>query len=509
MNIEFIYRNFESIGIEVLSAYLKLHGHNVKLVYDPSLFNFSYVKLQVLDRIFSYTSITLKRILSEPVDLLAFSVTSDDYEWCCYIAQEVKKVKPTIPIVFGGIHPTLSPEEVIKLPYVDFICVGEGEEALLELADRLERNETTDNILNIWTRRNGEIMQNTLRPLLKNLDNLPFPDKELFYSAYKGFSANFYSMISTRGCVHRCSYCYNNYVGNLYNPHKTYVRRRSVDSVINELQIAKEKYSIKRVSFYDDIFTYDKNWLREFSDKYQIEIGLPYFCFTHPSYVDEEIVNLLSKSNCYLTALGIQTMSERLRRNVLNRQDTNEEISKAINLIGKSSIFLSVSLILGIPLQTEQDLEETLLFFKQKKIDHIHFLWLRYYPQMEIVTIARKANILTDRQVSEIEEGKNVTGYEFNKDMSKFVNIFLFGYSLPDKLLRFIFKRKLHKKFPELFSSHLLFLYHEFKVLLFFGLRKILSRKENFTNSGPKFIFNQYMYFMVKKIRYVLTGSLS
>ena len=113
-------------------------------------------------------------------DLIGFSVISDTYGWACQIAGELIK-RIDIPVIFGGIHPTSVPDIVIKEDFVDYVCAGEGEEAMVELCDALQQGKDTTSIRNVWTKRNGRIIKNPLRPLISDLDSLPFPDKELYY----------------------------------------------------------------------------------------------------------------------------------------------------------------------------------------------------------------------------------------------------------------------------------------------------------------------------------------
>ena len=269
MKIAFVCFEEEQLGVEYLSAVLKSRSHKTKLFFEPSLFNDSLLKIGFLSRLFSFKSIITKELENFKPGLVCFSTISDYYVNACDLAKSIKK-SINVPVVFGGIHPTSVPEEVIKNSFVDYVVVGEGEYALLDLISALEKNKDATSIANIWTKKNKRVIRNPVRPLIENLDNLPFSDKELFYEKAP-FLASRYTTVTSRGCPFRCTYCNNSYLQKLYSGSK-YFRRRSVDNVIEELKLAKKKYKPRWIIFHDETFTINTNWLKEFAYKYRKEI---------------------------------------------------------------------------------------------------------------------------------------------------------------------------------------------------------------------------------------------
>jgi len=152
MKITFVHRGRENLGIEYLSAILKKAGHSVSLAYDHGLFstedNLFYIP--VLEKCFSQKKEILKTIEKTNPDAVAFSVYTGTYKWCCDVAKEIKE-KFKLPIIFGGIHPTLVPEICLNNDFVDFVIVGEGEEALLEFANGMP----LEKIKNLCYKKNG------------------------------------------------------------------------------------------------------------------------------------------------------------------------------------------------------------------------------------------------------------------------------------------------------------------------------------------------------------------
>ncbi|MBF0331213.1 MAG: B12-binding domain-containing radical SAM protein [Candidatus Omnitrophica bacterium] len=499
MNVVFIYPECENLGVAYLSACLKKAGHHVKLAFDPMLFDSYYFRSNGLKKIFSFRSRVINEVLSAQYDLVCFSVFADHYGWACDIAAEIKNKNKNIRIIFGGVHPSSVPELVIQEPFVDYVCVGEGELPMVELADRLQQGADDTGILNIWTKSNGRVIKNELRPLLLDLDALPFPDKEIFRDEYKNFSGKVYSIITARGCPNACTYCYNSYFRELYRDKGPYLRRRSVDNVIAELVHAKEKYGIQRVAFFDDLFIYDLNWLQEFSGKYSEKIGLPYFCHVHPSNINERSVQLLKASGCSTVTMGIQTINEDIRKKILDRHDSNEQICKAVKLIKGSGIFLYTNIIFGLPLQDENVMVEDIRFANHFRVDIPASNWLRYYPRTEIVRIAKDLAVLNAGDIDTMEESKaympySIDGNTYGKNGAKLRNMLLLTHLLPEKWADYILDHRLYKFLP---SFNLRF----YIQILIITYRKIfLGKKFPFAYLSLMDIVQYHLHYMFKKV---------
>ena len=332
----FIYPaiNNESLGIEYISAALKKSGHETDLIlhYENELF---------------FEKRLIKKIKDFNPDFVCFSVVTTDYLWALEVSKFIKKCFENIQIIFGGIQPTSCPEEVISNKCVDYIIMGEGDEAIVELVE----NPDKTNILNVWTKKN----RNTLRPLLVNLDNLSFPDKDLFYKEAP-YLMDTYICTTGKGCPFSCSYCFNNCLKKMYAGNK-WVRRRSVRNVIEELKWAKKKFKYKRISFMDDCFIMNGEWIKEFTRIYKKEIGVPFRAISHPAFLNKEIVTLLKDAGCIKMQIGAQTPSDKIRKEICKRHDTNKIIYKAVKILKKAKIIVSVDHIFGLPSEEIEDYE--------------------------------------------------------------------------------------------------------------------------------------------------------
>lgn len=495
MKIALVNPAFESLGVEYISAVLKKR-HETFLVFDPLLFNDSYVCVKFLARIFDYTNQILSQILNEKPQLIAFSVTSDTYGWACRLAETIKNKFPHIPIVFGGVHVTAVPLEVLKKAFVDYVIIGEGEYPMLDLADALEQDIRVNEIMNLGYKNGEELVINPPRMLIQTLDELPFPDKDLFFSRnpYRLFD---YGIITSRGCYYACTYCHNSADRKqAWNKQGKYFRQRSVANVIEELKVAKEKYKYKEISIWDECFTFNFEWLAEFCLQYKYEIGVPFWANIHPDHVTEETVRLLEYAGCSRVEMGVQILNSEIKRNVLHRKETKETIENVINMFSKSKVRIEIDIILGIPFMQEDDYKELVEFFNKAKPHSIHTFWLRYYPSTEIVDIAKENNFLSDEDINSLVNGEYNTssilgGNTKNHLLEKYQALLTFLPHLSEKRVNKILKKNWIRFFPRITAINRIILY-------------ILDFKYHDEVIGKRFIKKTF-YFMWRKFKWILT----
>ncbi|MFH1507434.1 MAG: radical SAM protein [Candidatus Omnitrophota bacterium] len=457
MHIAFISNNYENLGIEYISSFLKRAGHKTSLIFEPGLFGSFFLHNNNFHRWLNFDKAIIGAVKGLNPDIVAFSVISDNYSWAVGIAKRIKQENEGVTIVFGGIHPTSVPEYVMQNDFVDFSVVGEGEEAMVELANALEKHNKPIKIPNLAFREDGKIKINKVRPPL-DLNALPFPDKDLFFNEYEGMVSNSYMILGSRGCVYNCSYCWNTVINKIY-PSGIYFRRRSAENIIKELLWAKERYGIKRVTFYDEIFTLDKLWLKQLLSLYQEKIRLPFFCCVHPSNCDEDVIGALTDAGCSTVNIGIQTIDANTRKVLLNRPENNTQIIKSIQLLRKTNIFVYSNIMLGIPGQDEKELLDNLYFCNRYKIDIPATYWLRYYPKTKIIDILKEKSLLSGEVIKNIESGAIYSPYAmhgstYNKEMAKIGNLILMSGIIPCKLMDIIIKYRLYRFLP---SRNLLF----------------------------------------------------
>lgn len=455
MNIVFVAIAVDNLAIEFISSFLKKHGHQVGVVLDPTLFATEAIVSKKLAKIFDITQEIACQVAEMKPDLIGFSVFTFNYQRCLELAREIKKVNREMPIIFGGVHPISVPEVVIKEDCVDMVCVGEGEYALLELLDSLKNGVKRTDIQNIWFKNNGNIIKNNMRPLIADLDILPFPDKDLFYKIYPGFIHNDYYTASSRGCPFACTYCANNVFQKVYRGLGKAVRRRSPKNMVDELVWAKQKFPLRQITFVDDVFVQDIKWLKEFVFEYKEKIGLPYIIITHPLFVTAEMIELLSGSGCYFLLFGIQTVSEKTRREVLRRYETNADIEKAARICHDFKMRFSVDHIFNIPGEGIKEQEEALEFYNKIRPTVINSYWLQYFPKTEIVETAVKLGIIPKEMVEKINNGLTSTSLvvglgnkdSFSPDLvyANFQFFFMLLPIMPQRLMEWAIKRRIYR----------------------------------------------------------------
>lgn len=452
MKITFVHYGLtENLGEAFLSSTLKRNGHEVEIIMDPSLYADINFNFPFLGGYFSKKFNLIDKVLQTSPDLVAFSVYTNNYQWSLDKARQLK-AKKNIPVIFGGVHPTLSPQTVIENDCVDMICIGEGEGALLELADNWKERNTKRDIKNIWFKDSREIIKNPLRPLNQDLDSFPFPDKSSFYEKLPPFIyPRLYLIMTSRGCPFSCTYCSNNAFNELYK-NEAKVRRRSVENVIGELKTAKEKFKIKRVSIADDVFTSSKDWLEKFALRYKTEINLPFSCNAHVQMIDEQRVKLLKETGCYRVTIGVQSASERTRLEILKRHEKNSQIIDFAGWCRKYKLPFTADHIFNIPFEGEEEQVEALKLYRRVRPMSIGCFWLAYYPNTEITKIAKEAGLLTDLDLRKIAEGQAPTAYLLGLGLDnpdkKFYNFgFIFSLLplLPNWAVKRIIKKKMYK----------------------------------------------------------------
>lgn len=409
MKIVFVAIGVESLAIEFLSSYLKRKGHEVELVFDPRLFASEAIKIPKLSGFFDIKKQLAREIIARKPDVVGFSVFTINYQRCLELAREVKILSEKLPIIFGGIHPTSVPETVIREKCVDMVCVGEGEEAVDELLKDIENGGKRTDIKNMWFKKGKKIIKNLCRPLMDDLNKLPFPDKEIFYRIYPKFITDDYFALSSRGCPFACTYCGNNVLRKVYKGLGKPIRQRSPKNICDELEIMKDRYHPRQITFADDVFVQDVKWLQEFTKEYKKRIDLPYVMLTHPRFVTYKTAKLLTDSGCFLLMFGLQSASEKTRINILRRFESNKEVEKAASDCHRALLNFSIDHIFNIPTEGLREYEEAISFYNKLRPSIINAYWLQYFPGTEIIQTAIKEGIIKKSMVQEINEGRTST----------------------------------------------------------------------------------------------------
>jgi anaerobic magnesium-protoporphyrin IX monomethyl ester cyclase len=374
-----------AFGIRSLSAFVKSKGHRVTSIFLPTTYERWEVQKGLVH---TYPDHVLKAVvdLAKGSDLVGISLMTNYFDAAVQVTKEIQS-RLDVPVIWGGAHPTVMPLECLDV--VEMICIGEGEEALLELLERIGKGETFDQIQNLWLKRNGRIIKNPIRPLIQDLDALPFYDfdladqyvidirkhelvpldhdlyrqilpKEPFFNQSLQTSFRTYT---SRGCPHHCAYCINWFLKQLY-PGQRYLRMMGVERVIQETESLLNRFPyIETFVFFDDTFlARSEQEIAVFSDKYRDRIGLPFRIQVSPSTISPKKMTHLVNAGLVFVEMGLQSGSKRTKR-LYMRHTSNERIVQAAHLIhsfqGKT-IPPRYHVILDNPWEEAMDVVDTL-----------------------------------------------------------------------------------------------------------------------------------------------------
>jgi anaerobic magnesium-protoporphyrin IX monomethyl ester cyclase len=383
MRVLFIQNNGiqESIGVANLSAILKANGHETDLL------------------LVSHTPDLMGAIRKFDPGLIAFSALTGVHLSLEQLAVQIKR-EMNVPVIIGGPHPTYSPD-MINRPGIDIICRGEGELAMLELADAMEHDRDVTKIRNLSVKtKDGTIHTNELRPPVP-LDELPPPDRDLYYAKY-GFLAKMpmKRFISSMGCPYPCTFCHEPVIRALYKSEtkSDYLRRKSVNRIVAEIKDIKERYPLRHVHFSDDLFFIRNNykWLEEFAEVYPKEVGLPWNCNIRYDSVTQHAANLLEKAMCYGGAVGLESGNEEIRRVVIRKQSKNDHIVEGARLLREKKIKVLTTNMIGLPGETLDNALETVELNMRLKSDYVRANTFLLFPGLPLVEYARQGGYIDE-----------------------------------------------------------------------------------------------------------------
>jgi len=314
-----------------------------------------------------------KDFISFKPDIIGFSVaTGPQITHAIVQSKEFKKIMPGVKVVWGGIHPSLLPEQTIIEHYIDYVVIGAGEYTLLELVQCLEdRNIGLGEIEGLVYKENGRIFKNKPRSFIESLDELPDPAWHLIdIKKYQGHVV----LNASRGCVYSCTFCANTAL------HKGNTADLSPERIISQIEHLQKRYGVGYIKSFGENFTFDRQKLREFCYLYaRKRLKVKWNCEVN-SEIDEEDVALMARSGCVSAELHVETGSQRML-DFLQKNITIEEIEKTFWLLVKHKISPTIYLLYGLPTETIEDFKMTHDLLE--RMDNPPYLYMKFVPLPE------------------------------------------------------------------------------------------------------------------------------
>lgn len=363
-------------GLGILASVLKEKGHSVKLFYNYDKFRLR----EFIDTINVFKP-----------EIVGFT---SDFTQFPYVQVMCKAIRGKgVFTVAGGPHPSLYPQCLSDTEGLDAICRGEGEGAITDLVNRLEKREDVIGIKNLWVKKEGQIIRNPYRPFIQDLDALPFGDREIFdYQDVIDSDFDRAIFMLSRGCPYNCTYCGSPAMGKLQEGR--YVRFRSVDNGLLEIKQVMARYKVKTLFFADDVFTIDKRYVEEFSQKYKREIGLPFEVTTRVESSTLEMFKQLKDAGCWRVAIGIESGNEWFREKYLNRKMKNSQIIKAFSDAREAGLVTKSYNIVGFPFETKELFNDTVKINAEINPDtHVCYIF-NPYPGTRLFDMCVENNFL-------------------------------------------------------------------------------------------------------------------
>lgn len=329
---------------------------------------------------------TVDWVKKENPDILGFSTCSSSGRKAALIAERVKQENPNIVTVFGNFFATFNAERILKkYPFVDVIVRGEGEQTSLELAKCLEKNGDLKKVLGINFRNNGQIISTPDRPLIKDIDSLPFPDREMLDVEYHNTTAGlvvapkkFSSFVSSRGCVFKCRFCgCRRLARNLW-------RSRSVDNILEELHLLSSQ-GYKQFLFVDDNFTLNPKRVINLCQRLKKEkVDVEFFAEGRVDNCPQNMLQEMVRANCKMIYFGIENATQKVL-DYYDKRTTPKQAEDASKKARKAGIDVIVaSFILGAPNETRKEIQNTLKFAQKIRVDIPQFNILATFPGTDI-----------------------------------------------------------------------------------------------------------------------------
>ncbi len=369
------------LGIAMIAAVLENMQHVVKIV-DMAALKLSEDEIPEIIR-------------NEKPRLVGITAMTSTINSAVRVARRVKESDSAITVALGGAHASVLPEETLRSnPDIDVIVCGEGEETVRDLVEVLEKSPPDlSSVVGITYRSENGVKSNSSRCPIANLDLMPFPSFHLLplrrYRLHPPFGRKspVLPVITSRGCPYSCIFCSKSVFGKK-------CRRNSAKYVINQIRLLIDKFGVKEIKFYDDVFTLDRKWVIAVCTELEKQgLVIPWTCETRVDLVDSELLSVMKGAGCYMIAYGVESGNQGILDS-LGKNITLEQIARAFRLTREAEISPVAYFMLGSPNETPETIADTIEFAKRIDPDFVQFSIATPYPGTELDRLAAERGCL-------------------------------------------------------------------------------------------------------------------
>lgn len=375
------------------------------ILYLAGVLEKESIQVKVMDAALEKLSLdeTFEKIRSLSPKIIGFSVCTPDYRIIDQFAYLVKDRFPEIKIVMGGPHATLDPNGVLSSPHIDFVIRGEGEYSFLEFCRTYLQGQENQfkNIGGLSFRENGRVIHNSDRPMIENLDEIPFPARHLIpLMKYRNYGRVYKRkpvgvMITSRGCPLQCIFCAHEIFGRKY-------RFMSAARIVEEIRLLQENYGVKEILFREDNFTANRKRVFEFCDiLIKEKIDITWMCLADANSITEEMAIRMKEAGCWHIGVGVESGNQGII-NILKKNIKLERVEKVFNFLHEAGIKTLAFFMIGNYADTQETIEDTIRFATRLNTDFAIFTITTPFPGTELFEMAVNHHLISNFDISQV-----------------------------------------------------------------------------------------------------------
>lgn len=365
---------YPPIGLCYIASILRNSGHKV-LMLDVSLIIESEV-----------TGIMRNMMLNNSIDFVGITATTPQIEEAFDILSIVKEVNKKCLTIVGGPHVSAMPMHVLNNKYVDIIVMGEGEETIADLFSNINNLKEVNGI---GFKSNGSTVINKARPLIKDLNSVPYPAYDLLDMKQYGdvFLGRGLGVSGSRGCPYSCSFCSKSVFGNE-------IRLRSSENFINELIHWKNNYNVQNFFFQDEVFSIDKNRATDICERIiKSNLNIKWLCSTRANLLTKDLMRLMRDAGCINLGIGVESADKKILEHC-TKKVTLEDIQRVVKWANELKITCQGFFIIGLPYETKDSIKRTIDFSRKVGFDYVSFSTLIPLPNTKIWDMAERGELI-------------------------------------------------------------------------------------------------------------------